>query len=153
MKSRFRALKQHQLDTALQRWRGAGLPVRPSIGWIKAIREALGMPAAYLAKKMDMTHSSLLRLESSEADDGITLGSLRRVAEALECELQYALVPRKSLTETLEAQATKLAQERMRVVAHTMALEAQSTSEAIAENQLKEIKESLLKGSLRELWR
>jgi predicted DNA-binding mobile mystery protein A len=153
MKSRFRALKQHQLDTVLQRWRSADLPSRPSIGWLKAIREALGMPAAYLAKKIGVTHSSLLRLESSEADDGITLGSLRRVAEALDCELQYALVPRKSLIETLETQATKLAQERMKVVAHTMALEAQSTSKAIAENQIKEIKESLLKGSRRELWR
>src|SRR5271169_1478480 len=124
MKSRFKDLKQRQLDAGLTCWRNAELPARPPSGWIKAIREALGMPAVYLAKRLGIVQSSVHRLEKSEADDTISLGSLRRAAEALGCELHYALVPKKSLGQTLEAQAEKVARERMVAVAHTMALEA-----------------------------
>ena len=153
MKSRFNDLKQRQLDAGLARWRTAELPARPPSGWIKAIREALGMPAAHLAKRLGLVPSTVLRLETSEADDTITLGSLRRAAEALDCEVQYALVPKQSIAQTMEAQAGKVARERMAAIAHTMALEAQATSDEAVESQVEEMAESLLKGSRRELWR
>ena len=153
MKSRFKDLKQRQLDTGLTRWRSAELPARPPSGWIKAIREALGMPAAYLAKRLGVVPSTVLRLEASEADDTITLGSLRRVAGALDCELQYALVPKKTIAQTLESQAEKVARERMAAVAHSMALEAQATSSEVVETQVQEMTDNLLRGSRRELWR
>ena len=153
MKSRFKDLKQRQLDTGLTHWRSAELPTRPPSGWIKAIREALGMPAAHLAKVLGLVPSTVLRLETSEADDTITLGSLRRVAEALGCELQYALVPRQSIAQTMKAQANKVAREHMAAVAHTMALEAQATSSETVDTQVQELAESILKGSRRELWR
>ena len=153
MKSRFKGLKQRQLDAGLTRWRSAELPARPPSGWIKAIREALGMPAAHLAKRLGLVPSTVLRLETSEADDTITLSSLRRVAEALGCELQYALVPKQTLAQTMEAQANKVARERMATVAHSMALEAQASSDDAVNTQVEEIAESLLRGSRRELWR
>lgn len=153
MKSRFKDLKQRQLDIGLARWRSAELPVRPPSGWIKAIREALGMPATHLAKRLGLVPSTVLRLETSEADDTITLASLRRIAETLDCELQYALVPKQSISQTMETQATKVARERMAALAHTMALEAQSTTRKVVDTQIKEMAESLLKGSKRELWR
>lgn len=153
MKPRFKDLKQRQLDAGLTRWRSAELPARPPSGWIKAIREALGMPAAQLAKRLGLVPSTVLRLETSEADDTISLGSLRRAAEALDCELQYALVPRQSIAQTMESQANKVARERMAAVVHTMALEAQVTSNETVDTQVKELAESLLKGSRRELWR
>jgi predicted DNA-binding mobile mystery protein A len=153
MKTRFNNLKQRQLDAELTRWRSAQLSTRPSSGWIKSIREALGMPAAYLAKKLGVVPSTILRLEASESDDTITLGSLRRAAEALDCELQYALVPRQSIAETLKAQAGKVARERMAALDHTMALEAQATSAEARKIQLQEMTDGLLQGSRRELWR
>ena len=153
MKSRFKDLKQRQLDAGLTRWRSAELPARPPSGWIKAIREALGMPAAHLAKRLGLVPSTVLRLETSEADDTITLSSLRRVAEALGCELQYALVPKQTLAQTMEAQANKVARERMAAVAHSMALEAQASSDDAVNTQVEEIAERLLRGSRRELWR
>jgi len=111
------------------------------------------MPAVYLAKRMGIVQSSVHRLETSEADDTITLASLRRAAEALGCELQYALVPKRTLAETLEAQANKIARERMSAVAHSMALEAQATSSEVVDTQTKELAASILNGSRRELWR
>ena len=100
-----------------------------------------------------MVPSTVLRLETSEADDTITLGSLRRAAEALGCELQYALVPKQTIAQTMETQANKVARERMAALAHTMALEAQATSKVAVDKQVQEMAESLLKGSRRELWR
>jgi len=153
MKPNFSDLKLQQLDAALARWRSADLPSRPSSGWLTAIREALGMPATQLAKRLGVVTSTVTRLEASEADDTISLATLRRAAEALGCELQYALVPRQSLAGTLESRATNMAGQRMAAVSHTMALEAQATSKDTVANQTRSLAENLLNGSRRELWR
>jgi predicted DNA-binding mobile mystery protein A len=149
----FAELKLRQLDTTLSRWRAADLPPRPASGWLKAIREALGMTATYQAKTLGVTTSTVTRLETSEADDTISLGSLRRAAEALGCELQYALVPKQSLADTLEARAIALARQQMADISHSMALEAQATSREMVDAQTRALAESLLKGSRRVLWR
>lgn len=153
MKTIFSELKLRQLDAALNRWRSADLPPRPSSGWIKAVREGLGMAATHLAARLGVTTSTVTRLETSEADETISLATLRRAAEALGCELHYALVPKRSLADTLETRATELARRQMASVSHTMALEAQATSRETAEAQTRALAESLLKGSRRALWR
>lgn len=153
MKAHFSDLKLRQLDATLDRWRSANLPPRPPTGWIKAIREGLGMAATHLAARLGVATSTVTRLESSEADDTITLGSLRRAAEALDCELHYALVPRQPLADILENRALTLARQEMAAVSHTMALEAQSTSPAAVDAQTRALAEALLKGSRRALWR
>lgn len=153
MGSNFAELKLRQLDATLNRWRACDLPPRPPSGWLKAIREALGMTATHLAKKLGVSTSTVTRLETSEADDTVSLGTLRRAAEALDCELHYALVPKKSLADTLEARATALARRQMAAVSHSMALEAQATSPETVEAQTRALAESLLKGSRRTLWR
>ena len=153
MKSNFSELQLRQLDAALNRWRSADLPPRPPSGWVKAIRESLGMAAAHLAARLGVTTSTVTRLETSEADDTISLGTLRRAAEALDCELRYALIPKQSLADTLESRAMSLARQQMAAVSHTMALEAQSTSRATVELQTRALAEELLKGSRRALWR
>ena len=153
MGSNFTELKLRQLDVTLSRWRAADLPSRPPSGWLKVIREALGMTATYQAKMLGVTTSTVTRLETSEADDTISLGTLRRAAEALGCELQYALVPKKTLADTLDARATALARQQMAAISHSMALEAQSTSRETVDAQTRALAESLLKGSRRTLWR
>lgn len=153
MGSNFTELKLRQLDAMLSRWRAADLPSRPPSGWLKVIREALGMTATHQAKILGVTTSTVTRLETSEADDTISLGSLRRAAEALGCELQYVLVPKKTLADTLEARATAVARQQMAAISHSMALEAQSTSRETVDAQTRALAESLLKGSRRALWR
>lgn len=153
MRANFSELKLRQLDATLNRWRSANLPPRPPSGWIKAIRESLGMAAAHLAARLGVTTSTVTRLEASEADDTVSLGTLRRAAEALGCELHYALVPKQSLSEILENRAMTLARQQMAAVNHTMALEAQSTSREAIEVQTRALAEDLLKGSRRALWR
>lgn len=73
------------------------VPIRPANGWIQAIRTSLGMTSRQLAARIECSQSTLAALEKSEAEDRITLQSLRKVADALDCDLQYVLVPRSSL--------------------------------------------------------
>jgi predicted DNA-binding mobile mystery protein A len=153
MKSNFSDLKLRHLDDALDRWRSADLPSRPPSGWIKAVREGLGMAATHLAARLGVTTSTVTRMETSEADDTISLGNLRRAAEALGCELNYALVPKQSLSDTLESRALALARQQMATVSHTMALEAQATSRETVESQTRALAKTLLNGSRRALWK
>lgn len=153
MNPNFSELKLRQLDATLERWRDAALPPRPPSGWIKAIREALGMTSAHLARRLGVTLPTTTRLEASEAEDRITLATLRRAAAALNCELHYALLPRQSLSATLDARATEIARRRMAAISHSMALEAQATSREALAAQTRALADSLLKGSRRALWK
>src|SRR5690349_16241493 len=73
-------------------------PVR---GWIKAVREALGMTSAQLAERLKVKQPSVVAIEQSEEKGTIELQTLRRVAEALDCTLVYALVPNRPLEESV----------------------------------------------------
>ncbi len=142
-----------QVDEGLAVWRKANLPRRPPQGWIKTIRMALGMTSGVLAQRVgDVSDSAIRKLELAEAEDAITLASLRRVAEALDCELQYALIPRLPLKKMLSEQASIVAGKQMERVSYTMALEDQKVRDSVTMAQKKLLVESLLAGSKRKLW-
>jgi predicted DNA-binding mobile mystery protein A len=152
MNTPFRDLQLQQIHDQLATWKAASLSPRPGSGWVRAIRESLGMTAAAFARRLSMSHAGVRKLESSEASDAITLGSLRKLAEALDCELQYALVPRTSLKNMLQSQAETVAHKRLHPIAHSMALEDQAVEESLHKLQLAMATKSLLEGSRRELW-
>ncbi|MCF6318704.1 MAG: mobile mystery protein A [Proteobacteria bacterium] len=66
----------------------------PKLGWIKTLRMALSMSGASLARRMGIQRSSVASLEQAEYDGGITLRKLKQVADAMDCELIYYLVPK-----------------------------------------------------------
>jgi predicted DNA-binding mobile mystery protein A len=152
MSNDLRDLQRQQVDALLAPWRAAPLGTRPRAGWVRAIRDALGMSGAALARQLGMTHAGLRKLESAEASDAITLASLRKLAAALNCELHYALVPKTSLAECIENRAHAVAAERLRPVAHSMALEDQAVASAYNQLQIDQTVKALLEGSRRELW-
>ena len=97
------------LDARLARLRLVAEEPRPNQGWIRAVRDALGMSSAELAARMDVGQSSISGLERRETTETITLHSLRRAAKALDCDLVYFLVPRTTLNEAVLAQAQRKA--------------------------------------------
>ena len=115
-------LRLAQMDAVLQDAASNPLPPRPPAGWLRAIREALGMTSGVLAERLGVTASGARKLEQAEAVDAITLGTLWRVAEALDCDLQYALVPRRPLRDMRWRQAMRLAQQLQQRAGRTMAL-------------------------------
>lgn len=98
---------------------------RPTRGWIKAIREALGMTTAQLAGRIGVKQPRIVELEKAEAAGAITVQSLERAAQALGCRLVYALVPERPLAETLTLRAQALADRHLAAVDQTMRLEDQ----------------------------
>jgi predicted DNA-binding mobile mystery protein A len=143
-------LARQALDERLAGWRSfTPSPVR---GWIRAIRESLGMSAADLAARLGTTRQAVAQLERSEADGSIRLESLRRAAEALDCTLVYALVPSDSLEEIVDRRAHDVALQEAERVRHTMLLEDQLVDESLdKERHVDELAEEL-KNS-RRLWR
>ena len=152
MDKQFRDLQLQQMDALLETWRAAQLSARPRAGWVRAIRESLGMSAAAFARRLGMTPVGVRKLESAEASDSITLASLRKLAQALDCELQYALVPRTSLVQQVKDRAETVARERLRPIAHSMALEDQAVQGQQNKLQLELAIKDLIEGSRRELW-
>ena len=152
MHKKFANLKLHQMDLALTKLRDTHPPSTPNSGWVKAIRESLGMSASALARKLGVTPAGIAKLEKAEASEKITLASLRKLASALDCELQYTLVPRKSLEKILEDRAIALARERLRPIAHSMSLEDQSVDKSASEKQLELLAKEILDGPRRNLW-
>ena len=118
-----------QLDKRLNDLRPLTKAARPSRGWIRAVREALGMTTAQLAKRMDVRQPRIVELEKAEASGNITMHSLERAAEALGCRVVYALVPHKPLTTTLEDRALQVAERQLSSVEQTMRLEAQGVDD------------------------
>ena len=122
----------------------------PPKGWIRAIRDALGMSGAQLGRRIGVKAQSIADIEKSEASGTVQLNTLRRVAEALDCVVVYALIPKSSLEDMVQRRARELARSELIRIAHTMDLEAQGLSREERKEQI----ETYIRDHLRErdLW-
>jgi predicted DNA-binding mobile mystery protein A len=115
------------LDRRLSHLPAADAFTPPARGWIRAVRNALGMSAADLAARLQVTSASVSDMERSERDHRIRLDTLERAARAMGCELVYALIPHESLAEIVQQQARTRVGPQVHAVTRAMDLEAQST--------------------------
>jgi predicted DNA-binding mobile mystery protein A len=133
------AQARRHLDARLRSLRPLLDAPRPHRGWVRAIRDALGMSSSELATRMGVRQSTAADLEQSELRDSIKLDTLRRAADALECDLVYFLVPRAGLDETVKAQAARKAAGHLGGVAHHSRLEDQTVGDDDTAAQLEEL--------------
>jgi predicted DNA-binding mobile mystery protein A len=128
MRANFKQLRLRQLARSLLPFRATVSVSRPQKGWVRALREALGVSSGALAERVGATRQLILQQEKAEAEDRISLKSLRGLASALDCDLVYALVPRESTLEELQDKREReTARKNVLGVAHTMVLENQAT--------------------------
>ena len=118
-----------QLDRRFQELAPVARMSRPHRGWIRSIREALGMTTGQLAKRLGAHQPRVVEMERGEASGNITVQSLERAAEAMGCRLVYVLVPSKPLTKMLEERASELARKKLASVEQTMRLEDQEVTD------------------------
>ena len=144
--------KLEQIEQALARVEPDALPPAPPSGWIRAIREALGMNARQLASRVGVRVSTLLGAEKNEVAGTISMNQLRRVAAAMDCEVRYVLFPREPLRSQIERRAEDLANAGVASVAHAMAVQAQDAGDDFWESQIAELKAELLRGRRSRLW-
>jgi predicted DNA-binding mobile mystery protein A len=122
----------------------------PTSGWIRALRDSLGLSAAQLGKRLGVRSQSIDDLEKSEVAGGISLDALRRVGSAMDCTVVYALVPNTSLEALVRQRAERLAKAAIAGVFHTMALENQQPEVSLQQEIDDYIADHI---SERDLWR
>ena len=145
-----KALARSALECYLAPLRKAEGLSRPSRGWIKAMREAFGMTTAQLAERIGVSQPRVTFIEKAEADDSITLRTLRQMAEGMGCKLVYALVPEKPLEDMLYARAMEVAHEAL------LSTNPKHENEPLDPRALKKERErlieDLMRGDPRRLW-
>jgi len=95
------------------------------------VRESVNLTQASLAKKLRMSRQSYAALETSEARGAISLNSLQRAAEAMDCELVYFIVPRATTADSFTSLAARHDPARAHLIAteHSMSLEGQAVGD------------------------
>lgn len=152
MKVSTSRLRLRQVEALTLPWREAAQSQAPPRSWIQTIREALGMSAAQLGRRLQVTRQTVSAIERGEARKTVSLATMQRVAAAMDCELVYALVPLRSLAEMRRLQARKKAERTLSRVAHSMRLEAQDLRAEEYEYQVAELAERYVRESPRSLW-
>ena len=152
MTSDLAGLRRNQLDAWTAQFRPLMGRQPPRHGWISEIRHAIGMTGRQLARRLGISQPSLVDLEHNEAEQRITLTSLRAAADALNCELVYALVPRQPLNEILQLRLRERAEREVAAAAHSMALEAQAVAEPRNREQVDELMKKWSDRPPRDLW-
>ena len=145
-----KALARSRLDKRSALLRSLRDEPRPHKGWIRGIRDALGMSTSEMATRLGVTQQAAAAIERNEQRDTIRLETLRRAADALDCDLVYALVPRRSLADAVAAQARRKAVAHLRGVTHHSRLEDQAVSDDDTAAQVNELAARLM--DRRGLW-
>lgn len=145
-------LIRDQLDTRFKNLRNLTEKSIPETGWIRVIREALGMSAKQLGKRVGLSQPRISRLEIAESEGDLKLSTLRKIAEGLNMRFVYAFVPETSLEEMVQDQAKKIALKRMTKVNHTMRLEEQELSYDEKEKTLDDLTQKILITEPKDFW-
>jgi predicted DNA-binding mobile mystery protein A len=145
------ALARKQLERRVAPLRDFQL-VAPPRGWMKAIREALGMSTRQLAARMKAAPSRIPAIEKAEVSGATTLKTLRDAAAAMNCAFVYAFVPVKPLDVILHDRAAQKAGQNIARLNHTMRLENQPLLKSDLDDEQRRMIDRILAGSPRSLW-
>jgi predicted DNA-binding mobile mystery protein A len=152
MRKQLSLIQLRQLDERLEKVRELGALEAPSDGWVRTLRQALGMTTEQLAARMGVTRQAVLQLEVAEQRRTATWTTLRKAANAMDCEVVYAVLPRGSLNQVLLRQGRKQAEKHVNRIAHSMKLDAHVVAPAEQERQVEELAAHLAAERSRGLW-
>ncbi len=152
MRAEHKRLIQEQLETTLSRISDIRGVQRPAKGWLRAIREALGMSGKQFARRLGVAPPRITALEKNEMSGSVTIKTMQKAADALECDFVYAIIPRKNLTDIVRKRALSLATKRLGRVSHSMLLEAQQLPDVEQKKVFDYEVEELIRNMPKELW-
>ncbi len=145
-------IARKNLEKRLEKLRPIRQWAVPPKGWVRAIRDALGMTAGQMAERLGTSQPRIFALEADEVRNAVTLETLNRAAHALNCTLVYALVPNEPLSDMVRKQAAKVAAKQVASVDHTMRLENQGLSQDDLKAERERVAAELLRGAPARLW-
>ena len=152
MKAKHKKLAREQLDVTLKRLELLKTLVPPGKGWIRAIRDALGMTGEQLAARLHVNKQRVSRIQHDEKLGKVKLETLRNVADAMDCIFVYGFVPKDSLEQTARNQAKLVAKKRMSRSNQMMRLEKQELNEKEKQKAFKDLVEDIMNEMPRSLW-
>ncbi len=152
MKSTQKKLARNQLDETVKRFEPLKTVAAPQKGWIRAIRDTLGMTGEQLANRMNVNQQRVARIEQDEKLGKVTLNTMRGAAEAMDCVFVYCVIPRSSLEQTVRNQAKLVAKKRMSRSNQMMRLEKQELSENEKEKALEDLIHDVTNEMPKSLW-
>jgi len=141
-----------QLTQSLTAFQSASQVHRPVKGWIKALRNALGMSARQLGERMGVTQQRVNAIESEESMDSLTLHTLKKVAEATHTHFVYGFAPKTDLDTIVKHQAELYLKDHLNRVKHSMSLEGQSLTESEWHHWLNNEIRTLLETTPSKIW-
>lgn len=125
----------------------------PPIGWIKAIRNGIGMSMEQLGKKLSITKQGVMDIEKREKEGAITIKSMQEIAKAIEMKFVYGFVPDAgSLEQMIETRALEMATKIVQRTSNTMKLEDQENSKERIEKAIKERAAEIINKTPKILW-
>ncbi|MEO7177184.1 MAG: mobile mystery protein A [Saprospiraceae bacterium] len=147
------SLQLQQLNNKMRGFASLTQLAMPPTGWIKAIRNAIGMSMLQLGNKLNVSKQAVQDIEKREKEGSITLKSLKEIARALDMQLVYGFVPNDgSLEALIERKAKDLATQIVMRAATTMSLENQSNSKKRIEKAIKERTDEIMYEMPKILW-
>lgn len=142
-----RVLQIRALDKKTSDLKSAQNIVSQSSGWIKTVREAIGMTVSQLATRLGVTQPRITKMESNE--DNLKLSTMKKAAEAMNCEFVYYFKPKTTFQNLVDEQAQKKAAEVLKTVNVNMALENQEIAE---DEAVKDFASDLINTKIKQIW-
>lgn len=134
-----KSLQIQQLNGKMLAFASLQRVVPPPTGWIKALRNAIGMSMLQLGNRLSITKQSVQDMESREKDGSISIKALREAARALDMQLVYGFVPNDgSLEALIDRKAKELATQIVMRTNNSMKLEDQENSKQRIEKAIQE---------------
>ncbi len=124
----------------------------PPEGWARTVRKALGIPISIISKRSGLSKAEIFRIERREVDGKVQLDTLRRLAQAMDCELHYAIVPRRKVDELISEKAHEAAVRIVSEMSTHMELEMQGLSKRQIDDQVRVVQSQLLGMSSQSFW-
>ncbi len=127
-------------------------PTSLSEGWLKTVRKTLGMSGTQLAKRLGVTKGQVSQTESGELSGSVTIKTMQKMAQAMDCRFVYAVVPVNKVEEVIKKRAYQKAHEQIKSASTQMALEAQSLSDKQLVLAVDELASEIIKKMPSDLW-
>jgi len=145
----LRKMKAKQIEHEIKAISGLS---RPQIGWVKTIRETLGMNTRQLGKRCGVSSERIIKIEADEIEGRTTVATLEKAARAMNCKLVYAFVPNSKIIDFIEKAAEDKARIQLTQTSHHMALEDQEISTESMKDQIDILKEEILRNNIKHIW-
>ncbi|MBI1882752.1 MAG: mobile mystery protein A [Chlamydiae bacterium] len=152
MDSWNRKVAREHLDKKLTLLKNFASLEPPPQGWMRTIREALGMSSSQLGKRAGLDQSRISRLEKAETCGNLKLSSLKKIAKALGMKFVYGFVPRQTLEKEVRTQARVIALKRLQKLSTTMGLEKQGLPDEEQKKALETMIEKIMIAPPKDFW-